>query len=82
MNSFFGWWFWPFAAAGIIIAIIIGVLLLAFWIWMIIDCAKRNFKNDMEKIIWILVIVLLGWIGALIYYIVIRAINPKGISKK
>lgn len=82
MDSFFSWWFWPFAAVGMIIAIIIGILLFAFWIWMIIDCAKRNFKNDLEKIIWIIIIVLLGWIGALVYYIVIKAINPRGISKK
>lgn len=82
INGIFDWWFWPFATAGILIVIIIGILLFAFWIWMIIDCAKRNFKNDTEKIIWILVIVLLVWIGALIYYIIVRVINPKGISKK
>ena len=82
MDSFFGWWFWPFAAIGIMIAIIIGILLFAFWIWMIIDCAKRSFKNDIEKIVWIIVLVLLGWIGALVYYIVIKTINPRGISKK
>ncbi|MEK6933277.1 MAG: PLDc N-terminal domain-containing protein [Nanoarchaeota archaeon] len=79
MNNFFNWWFWPFAAVGMLITVIILILLLAFWIWMIIDCAKRNFKNNTEKIIWIVIIGVIGWIGALVYYIVIKAINKKGI---
>ncbi len=50
----------------------LGTLIL--WVWMIIDCAQREFlppKQD-QKIIWILVIVLAGWIGALIYYLVVK----------
>ena len=82
MNNFFNWWFWPFAAVGMLIAVIILILLLAFWIWMIVDCAKRNFKNNTEKIIWIVIIGIIGWMGALVYYIVIRTINKKGIWKK
>lgn len=82
MEGFFGLWFWPFAAAGMIIAIIIGILLFTFWIWMIIDCAKRKFKNDLEKIIWIIVIALGSWVGTLVYYIVIYSLNPQGLSKK
>jgi len=82
MNNFFNWWFWPFAAVGMLIAVIILILLLAFWIWMIVDCAKRNFKNNTEKIIWIVIIGIIGWMGALVYYIVIRTSNKKGIWKK
>ena len=40
------------------------VFSLAFWIWMLIDCAKRKQKN---KIIWLLVIFLLNLIGAVTY---------------
>jgi len=71
--------FWPFTAALVGAALIIAALLLAFWIWMIIDCAKRNFKNNIEKIIWILVIVLAHWFGSLVYFIVIKIYNPKGL---
>jgi len=39
-----------------------------FWVMMIVDVAKHDFKKPDEKIIWILVVVLAGWIGALIYY--------------
>ena len=61
---------------------IFGILFLAFWVWMIVDAAKRKFKNDVEKIVWLLVIVFGHWIGALVYFIVVRMYNPKGLAKK
>ncbi|MEK6927164.1 MAG: PLDc N-terminal domain-containing protein [Nanoarchaeota archaeon] len=77
-----GFLFWPFAAAFAGAWLLVGILLLAFWIWMIVDCAKRSFKNDAEKIIWLVVIVLGQWVGALVYFIVVRNINPNGLMKK
>ena len=74
--------FWPFAMAFAGLGLIITILFVIFWIWMIIDCAKRNFKNDVEKIVWIVVVVLLNWVGALAYFIVIRMYNHKGLMTK
>ena len=49
---------------------------LAFWIWMLVDCAtKENAGND--KIVWFLLIFFLGFIGALIYFFVRRSNRPK-----
>ena len=73
--------FWPFAIAFGSATILVAALLLAFWIWMIVDCAKRKFKNDVEKIVWIIVIVLGHWVGSLIYFIAIKLYNPKGLYK-
>jgi uncharacterized membrane protein len=42
------------------------------WIWMIIDCAQRKFKEDNEKVVWILLLVFLGVIGAIVYYFVVK----------
>ncbi len=74
--------FWPFMAGFMLIGFIIGILVLIFVIWMIIDCARRNFKNDVEKILWIVLMIFTTWLGALVYYIVIRALNKKGLAKK
>ncbi len=63
------------------IKIVLAVIVTIFWIWMIVDCIKRNFKNQAEKIIWGIIIILLTWIGALVYYFVIRISNPQGISR-
>jgi len=65
----------------ILFIIALAVFLFVFWILMLIDCAKRNFKNDNEKVVWIIVIALLGAIGAAIYYFVVK-INDKKVSKK
>ncbi len=67
-----------FGLAGLVI----GAIIFVFWIWMIVDCARRNFKNNTEKIVWLIVVVLLGWLGALVYYLVVRVSNPHGLSKK
>lgn len=66
----------PLIALLIFLVIAIVVLGLAFWIWMIVDCARRDFKNENDKIVWILVIVLLQLLGAIIYYFAVK------ISKK
>ena len=52
--------------------VIIGILSFIFWIWMLVDCAKREFK---DKLVWIIVIVITQIIGALIYYFVIKRKN-------
>lgn len=41
------------------------------WILALVDCVKRQFKGENEKIIWILIIVLVGIIGAIIYYFMV-----------
>jgi hypothetical protein len=48
------------------------------WIMMIIDCATKEPSEGNDKLIWILIIVLTHWIGALIYLIVRR---PKRIEQ-
>lgn len=50
----------------------LAILSMIFWIFMIVDVVKRKFKEENEKVIWILVIVLAGIIGALVYYFVVK----------
>ena len=50
----------------------LGIGLFIFWIVMLIDCAKRKFKLENDKIMWILIIIFLGWLGAIIYYFVVK----------
>lgn len=54
--------------------------ILAFWVWMLVDCVQRDFppQEQNAKIVWILVIVLAGWIGALIYFFVVKKAKPRG----
>ncbi len=72
-------WF-PFMATGFGIMLLVGILLFAFWIWMLVDCAKREFRNMVEKIVWLIVVALIGWLGALVYFIAVRSSNPHGLA--
>ena len=50
----------------------LGVASFAIWIWMLIDCITKEPSEGNDKLIWILVIVFTGVIGAAIYYFVRR----------
>jgi len=46
---------------------IFGLIVVVFWIIQIVDCLKSNFSGY-NKIVWILVLIFLGPLGALVYY--------------
>ncbi len=57
--------------------VILLVLLLClvgtgFWIWMLVDCATKETDQGNNKLIWVLIIALTHFIGALIYLLVRR----------
>jgi hypothetical protein len=54
-----------------------AIFLFVFWILMIIDCVTRKFKNDTDKIVWILVLILIHILGAVIYYFVVKRNDKK-----
>jgi Phospholipase_D-nuclease N-terminal len=55
-----------------IVFIIIGFAFFAFWIWMLIDCISNEPSIGNDKIIWVLVILILQWVGALPYFFIRR----------
>jgi len=46
----------------------IGLLAFIFWIWMLIDAIQNRSLSGTEKIVWVLVIIFLHFLGALIYF--------------
>ena len=53
----------------IIVALAFVFALIGFWIYTIVDIVKSNFQDETTKIIWLLVVVLIGVLGSLIYWI-------------
>lgn len=51
----------------VLFVVTIGLLLFAFWIWMLIDAIQNKGLTDGEKIGWVLAIVLLHFLGGLLY---------------
>lgn len=66
-------WMLGFGLVFMLLFGIIGILGFMFWIWMIVDCATRDFRNDMNKVVWILIILFLNVLGAVIYYFSIKS---------
>jgi nitrate reductase gamma subunit len=58
--------------------VVLGIGGTILWVWMIIDCATKEPSEGNDKLIWILIIVLTHWVGALIYLFVRR---PKRIEQ-
>lgn len=51
---------------------LLGLAATVFWVWMLVDCLTNEPSEGNDKLIWALVIILTGWIGALIYLFVRR----------
>jgi len=61
--------------AAFLVIGLIGLLLLALWVWMLVDCLQREFRDSITKAIWVLVILFASWVGAVIYWAIGR---PQG----
>ncbi|MES2464127.1 MAG: PLD nuclease N-terminal domain-containing protein [Armatimonadota bacterium] len=52
-----------------------GIFALAgtiFWIVMLVDAVRREFRDSTMKLVWILILVFTNLLGAIIYYFVGR----------
>lgn len=51
---------------------LLGICAGIFWVMTIIDCATKEPSQGTDKIVWLLIIIFMNWIGALIYRFVRR----------
>jgi hypothetical protein len=66
--------------AEIIVLILVGLLVVAgigLWIWSLIHCITNKRLTDTNRIIGIVLIVLLGLIGSLVYLFLPRESQPQ-----
>ncbi|MDR2982532.1 MAG: PLDc N-terminal domain-containing protein [Puniceicoccales bacterium] len=54
-------------------SLVISLVFFVFWLWTLIDCIRREHKGENTKLIWVLVIVLVGPLGSLIYLLAGRS---------
>lgn len=48
------------------------ILTLLFWIWMLVDCISSKLDTT-NKLIWLLVILFFNFLGALLYFILVKS---------
>ncbi|BDS08321.1 hypothetical protein NT6N_33610 [Oceaniferula spumae] len=65
----------------LILVLLFGLAVLAFWIWTLVDCVKNEPSEGNDKVVWILVIVLAGWIGSLIYLLARRPARKRELGR-
>ena len=73
-----------FAGVAIGLVLVYWIFIIAafvLWIWMLVDCITKEPSEGNEKIVWILVIVLLGALGALIYLLARRPKRKQQLGK-
>jgi hypothetical protein len=60
-----------FVVSGVV-GLISGIFWLAFtafMIWMIVDCALHESRVGNERLIWIIIMVCVPYVGAIVYYL-------------
>lgn len=55
-----------------LVALLFLVLPLIIIAWALIDVLRSDFQNDSNKIIWVLVILFLPFLGSILYFIIGR----------
>jgi hypothetical protein len=63
---------------GLLAFLVMGAISLAcfaFWLWMLIHAITNKGLRDVEKVVWVIVIIFLPFLGSLIYFFIGR---PKG----
>jgi hypothetical protein len=62
--------------AVVMVTLLVGVLGAAFWVWALVDLLRRPDAQwevaGQSKVVWLLVLVLAGTLGALLYVLMAR----------
>ena len=65
----------PIGIMGLFILVGIGSVVL--WIWSLIHCIQNRYLTDNNRLIGILLIVLLGLLGSLVYLCLPKEVEPQ-----
>lgn len=58
-----------------LISAAIGLACFAFWLWMLVHAISNKGLSDGERIVWVLVVIFLPFLGSILYFFIGK---PKG----
>ncbi len=68
----------PALSAPVMAALLLcGIVLVGFWIWMIVHAIRHEIK---EQAVWILILMLTNFWGAIVYYFAVKRKTDRRIS--
>jgi uncharacterized membrane protein YbaN (DUF454 family) len=59
----------------------VAFLMTLFWLWMLIDCLVKESDEGNTKLIWVGMILVTGWLGAILYFILRRPQRKSELGK-
>jgi Phospholipase_D-nuclease N-terminal len=59
-----------FVVLALLLLIPLGLACMAFWIWMLVHAAQNKGLSDGERVAWVVIIALVHFIGALLYFFI------------
>lgn len=65
-----------FELLALLAVFVFGTALFVFWLIMPVDAATRCPADGNQNVVWVLIVLLLGPLGAAVYAIVQRPRNP------
>ena len=48
--------------------LLLSLAVMAFWLWALIDAITNPRLDSTMRLIWVLVIIFLSWLGAILYF--------------
>lgn len=63
-----------------IFSFLIGMVCFVLWIWALVDIIKSQFKDDVTKLIWFLVVFFLPFVGLLLYIFAGRSMKIQNLN--
>jgi hypothetical protein len=61
-----------FGLLAVLVTAAIGLAAFAFWLWMLIHAITNNGLVGAEKVVWVLVVIFLPFIGSILYFFIGR----------
>lgn len=61
-----------------ILCLLLGIVAFALWVWALVSAIQNPTLDSTMRIVWVLVIIFTGFIGAIIYLLVARNSRPGG----
>ena len=52
-----------------------------FWVWMLVEVATKETDEGNTRLVWVLVVCLTNWIGALIYFCARRGERKRTLGR-
>ena len=52
-----------------------------FWIWMLVEAATKESDQGNTRVVWVLVVALTSWVGALIYFFARRGERKRTLGR-